>query len=92
MQVSVVRPVNFDAGYSITLAPNPATDIITVTMDRISNDVSTIQLFNSAGNLLFSQKTNLSKLYINTSPFARGLYFIKISNAGEVAVQKVLLQ
>lgn len=92
MQVSIVRPVNFDAGYSITLAPNPATDFITVTMDRINNDASTIQLFSSAGNLVFTQKTNLAKLNINTSQFARGLYFIKISNAGEVAVQKVLLQ
>ena len=92
LQVSVVRPVNFDAGYSITVAPNPAKDFIVVTMDRINNAGSTIQLFNASGNLVFTEQTNLSKININTSLFARGLYFIKISNAGEVAVQKVLLQ
>lgn len=92
MQVSVVRPVNFNKGYSITIAPNPATDLIRITMDRITNTASTIQLFDAAGNLIYTEKTNLSKLNINTSSFARGLYFIKIMNAGEVATQKILLQ
>ena len=92
MQVSIVRPVNFDLGYSIAVAPNPAKDLITITMDRINNTASTIQLFNAAGNLIFTQKTNLSKLNISTSAFARGLYIMKIINSGEVALQKVLLQ
>lgn len=92
MQMSVVRSVNFNAGYSLTIAPNPATDLIRITMDRISNTVSNIQLFDAAGNLVFKEQTNLSKVNINTSAFARGLYFVKISNAGEVALQKVLLQ
>ncbi len=92
LQLSVVRRVSFDLGYSITLAPNPAKDLITVTMDKISNTASTIQFFNASGNMVFTQKTSLSKININTSAFARGLYFIKISNAGEVTTQKVLLQ
>ena len=92
LQVSVVKTVRFDLGYSITIAPNPARDFITVTLDKINNTASTIQFFNASGNIVFTQKTNLSKIDINTSAFARGLYFIKISNAGEVAVQKILLQ
>jgi hypothetical protein len=92
LQVSVVRPVNFDIGYSITVAPNPATDFVVVTMDRINNTGSIIQLFNASGNLIFTQNTNLSRININTSVFARGLYFIKIINAGEVAAQKIILQ
>jgi hypothetical protein len=92
LQVSVVRPVNFNATYSITVAPNPAKDFIAVTMDRINNDASTIQFFTASGNLIYTEKTNLTKFNINTSAFSRGLYFIKIVNAGEVATQKVLLQ
>ncbi|MBL7701095.1 MAG: T9SS type A sorting domain-containing protein [Ferruginibacter sp.] len=92
LQVSVVRPVSFDKGYSIMVAPNPAKDFITITLDKFSNSTSTVQLFNASGNLVYTEKTNLSKLSINTSSFTRGLYFIKISNAGEVATQKVLLQ
>jgi len=91
-QVSVVRTVRFDFGYSITVAPNPAKDVVVVTMDRINNAASTIQFFNAAGNIVYTEQTNLSKLNINTTAFARGLYFIKIINAGEVATQKLLLQ
>lgn len=92
MQVSVVKTIRFNLGYSITIAPNPAKDLVTVTLDRISNTVSNIQLFDAAGNLVFKEQTKLSRISINTAAFARGLYFIKISNAGEVATQKVLLQ
>jgi len=91
-QVSVVRTVRFDFGYSITVAPNPAKDVVVVTMDRINNAASTIQFFNAAGNIVYTEQTNLSKLNINTTAFARGLYFIKIINAGKVATQKLLLQ
>lgn len=91
-QISIVRPVSFDKSYSISLTPNPAKDLVTVTMDKISNTASTIQLFNISGNLVFTEKTNLSKFNINTSKFARGLYYIKISNAGEVTTQRVILQ
>lgn len=92
MQVSVVRPVNFNAGYSITISPNPATDLINITLDRINNKVSTIQLFDAAGNLVYSEKTSLSRPSINAKAFARGLYFIRMVNAGEVITQKILLQ
>ena len=92
IQVSVVKTVRFDLGYTISITPNPAKDFITVTMDKINNSASTIQLFDAAGNLVFIQQTNLSKVNINASQFARGLYFIKISNDKEVATQKVLLQ
>ncbi len=92
LQVSVVRTVSFDLSYPISITPNPAKDFITVKMDKISNTVSTVQLFNTSGNLVFTEKTNLSRLNINTSNFARGLYYIKISNAGEVITQKIVLQ
>lgn len=92
LQVSVVRPVSFDKGYSVTVAPNPAKDLIVVTMDRINNARSTIQLFNASGNLVFTERTTLSSFKINTSAFGRGLYFIKIINAGEVATQRIILQ
>jgi trimeric autotransporter adhesin len=92
LQVSVVRRVSFDLGYTITVAPNPAKGLITITLDKISNAASTIQLFNASGNLVFTEKTNLSRFTITTSAFARGLYHIKISNAGEVATQKIILQ
>jgi hypothetical protein len=91
-QVSVVRNVRFDLGYSVSVAPNPAKDYVTITMDKINSGATSVQVFNAAGNLVIAEKTNLATLTVNTSAMPRGLYFIKFSNAGEVAVQKVLLQ
>ncbi len=91
-QVSVVRNVHFDAGYFITVAPNPAKDIVSITMEKISNSNSLIQIFDAAGNIVVAERTNLPLISINTSRLTRGLYFIKITNAGIVATQKLLLQ
>lgn len=92
MQVSMVRMLSFDFRFNISIAPNPASDLIIVTLDKAPNSSSVIQLFDAAGNMVYSSNTNLLKLNISTAQFARGLYYIKISNAGEVATQKVLLQ
>lgn len=91
-QVSVVKNVNFTLGSVINVSPNPATDLIVITMDKTSNAVLSIQIFDAVGNTVLTQQTTLSKIHITTSGFARGLYFIKIINAGEIATQKLLLQ
>ena len=91
-QVSVVRNVRFDLAYMITVAPNPAKDFVTIKMNQITSTSSLIQFFDGAGNLVFTEKTNQSIININTASLARGLYFIKITNAGEVTTQKIILQ
>ncbi len=91
-QVSVVRNVRFDLGYTITVAPNPAKYLVTISLDKMNSTNSLVQFFDAAGNMVFSEKTNQYLININTSRFTRGLYFIKITNAGETATQKIILQ
>ena len=91
-QVSVVRSVQFNSGYSITVAPNPATGMVTIAMDKPSNTISSIGFFDAAGNLVLTENSRHSVININTAKLARGLYFIRISNAGQVFTQKILLQ
>ena len=90
--VSIVRNVSFDAGYFVTVSPNPATGMVTITMDKMSNSNSLIQFFDAAGNIVLTEKTNLAATKINVSQLSRGFYFVKLSNAGEVYTQKLLLQ
>lgn len=91
-QVSVVKSVHFDLSYVINIAPNPAKNVVTITMDKMNSTNSLIQFFDAAGNLVLTEKTNQPAVKINTSALSRGLYFIKITNAEEVAIQKLLLQ
>lgn len=92
IQVSVVKTVSFDLGFNISIAPNPAKDLIVLTLDKAAGSTSVIHLFDAAGNMVYSNNSNLLKLNISTVQFARGLYYIKIINAGDVVTQKVLLQ
>ena len=91
-ETSVVRNVRFDLGYLISIAPNPAKDMVTITLDKINSRSSLIQFFDAAGNLVFTEQANQVSIKINTGKFNRGLYFIKISNAEQVTTQKLLLQ
>ena len=91
-QVSVVRNLRFDLDFMVHITPNPATDFVTLAMDKLTSTNSLIQFFDASGNRVFTKTTNQSLIHINTSRFARGLYLIKITNADQVATQKLILQ
>lgn len=91
-QVSVVRNIRFDLGYTVNITPNPAKNFVTITMNKINSTNSLIQFFDAAGNMVFTEKTNQPVVNINTSAFTRGLYFIKVTNAEQTATQKLILQ
>jgi len=61
-------------------------------MNNLNSTNSLIQFFDVAGNLVVSKKTNKSTININTFLLIRGLYFIKVTNADQVAMQKIVLQ
>jgi hypothetical protein len=76
----------------VSLAPNPAKNVVTITLDKLNSTNSLIRFFDAAGNLVFTEKTDQPVININTAGFTRGLYFIKVSNAEQVFTQKLLLQ
>lgn len=91
-QVSVVKSIQFDFGYSIIISPNPAKHGVTISMDKMPGSHSMVQFFDAAGNLVHMQKTNQRTLTLNTAAFPRGVYIIRITNAEQVITQKLLLQ
>ena len=91
-QVSVVRNIRFDLDYMISISPNPASDFINISFDKTNSTNSLIRIFDASGNLVFTEKNSQPVLHINTSKFGRGLYFIKVTNAGHATMQKLILQ
>ena len=91
-QTSVVRNISFDLDYMISVAPNPANDFVNISFDKPNSTNSLIRIFDASGNLVFTEKNSQPVLHINTSKFGRGLYFIKVTNAGQVTTQKLILQ
>ncbi len=69
---------------SFTIAPNPARDIMQITMNQGVPDV--IQIRDSHGRLLLESKDAL----INVSDFSEGIYFIQIHSNGKWSRNKFI--
>lgn len=73
---------------NVSVFPNPASDVI-----RISNaDNSNVEIFNTMGSLLLTQKANGSSTVIDVSDLDIGTYFVKISSANGVATKKIIIK
>lgn len=93
---SIDLSINFTLGIQsikqapvITLAPNPATDNITISTGVIDN--ATVQIVDVLGNIIYRDViTNGSKL-IDVSDFKNGVYFVEIDPVGMKATNRKLI-
>lgn len=66
----------------LRIYPNPAKDFVNITSD-LKPVKSNVQVVDLKGNILFEQLTeNPALLKINTSSFASGSYFVRVSQEG----------
>lgn len=84
---SDIRRVNFGKGGSIIVYPNPAKDIINITLSSIYvNKPSSISIISVDGRILTTQKTTASNQTetVDVSRFAAGKYILRIVTETEV--------
>ncbi len=65
---------------SFELYPNPASDLITLRFEELIKN-SKLYIYNTIGQIVLSEYIKPT-LYISTSDFANGIYFVKIGNVG----------
>ncbi len=80
-EVSEIKESKVD----IKIYPNPADNFIFIDDNKISDR---IEIFDSKGNLITSQKIMDNKLDI--SNLERGIYFFKIKKDGKIFVEKII--
>jgi hypothetical protein len=93
---SIDLSINFTLGIQsikqapvITLAPNPATEYITISTGIIDN--ATVQIMDVLGNIIYRDViTNGSKL-IDVSDFKNGVYFVVIDPVGMKPTNRKLI-
>lgn len=73
----------------ITINPNPASDFISINIDKMFGEVKMFELYNSFGQIILLPK-QLNDIDISELP--SGLYFIKIINSRGLVVSKKLLK
>ncbi|MBS1510508.1 MAG: cadherin-like beta sandwich domain-containing protein [Bacteroidetes bacterium] len=89
---SDIRKVLFNTDYTAQVAPNPAKDVINLYLSKTTSQVSTIQMLNVSGKLVYSTTTKLSSLQIPVAGMAKGIYFIKITNADNTITLRAMVE
>ena len=74
---------------SFRIFPNPALDIIFITIEKQS--VYSVEIFNLSGQMVFSKAVDKKHLSIDVSGWQPGLYFVRISSGTSVRTQKVVI-
>lgn len=71
----------------VTIFPNPTSDIVS-----INNALSSIiTIADITGQIIYSNKSNESKLVINVRDFAKGMYILSIEKDGYSKTQKLII-
>jgi hypothetical protein len=68
--------------------PNPAKDIVYITVDD-SNEITDVQLVDAKGSVIYSSQFKI-KTSINTSSLSEGIYFLSLVNTKKKETIKVL--
>ena len=72
--------------------PNPANDIVNVSLDNFKNDVS-VKITNTNGALVYNKiHNNSSYLRINVQNLPRGVYILKINDSSNSIQKRIILK
>jgi|GEM_PF-3326204 len=90
VRVNYLNNVSVNAVKSIDLsvAPNPATDVVSVNAEGIVG--GTLKVVDMLGNVVFASEFNNSKK-VNTSDFKNGVYFLTVQGANAKGFTKKLV-
>ena len=78
--------------FSVKAFPNPATDQVTVLLDKV-NGIASVTLYDLQGKALISQVvSNNSQTVVNTSQLSEGMYLLRVRANGQNFVQKIIVR
>ena len=76
---------------SIQIFPNPTSSTFNIrTATQLQN--AHLEIYNLLGEEIFTTALHNNEEKINCEKFERGVYFVKITNAGPYRVQKLIIQ
>lgn len=87
-----IMPDGVNENENIILAdvwPNPSSDILNVEWQN--TELTTVALYNQVGELVYSKSTNNTKLQIDVSTLAQGLYYLSLLQEENKATVKVVV-
>lgn len=92
-EVDPIAIVNIQEASNADFAvyPNPASDVIKIDLKKETNNAS-VSIIDAAGRTVLSQELNNQFNEINIASLDQGIYFVRVSNAGSVKSEKVVVK
>lgn len=82
------------ASLMLNVYPNPAHENLTLEMHLLKADEMKINLFNIAGQSVYTEETNCAsgkyKKEIDLNDYVKGIYYLQISTSDEVITKKII--
>lgn len=75
---------------SISIFPNPATNLVTITHNIVEN--VNLKMYNSIGTLVYSKQNISGNETINLNNLARGVYLINLESEKDNVVKKLIVK
>jgi hypothetical protein len=73
----------------ILISPNPVKDILTITATSMKG--SLLEIYNSLGEKIYSQKIISPKTEINLEKHSAGIYFVRLKSVQGTLTKKIIL-
>ncbi|MBK7148449.1 MAG: T9SS type A sorting domain-containing protein [Bacteroidetes bacterium] len=82
---------DYQNSLNMVLYPNPTNHVVNILFQELLSSDAKLELMNSLGQIVFEKKVNNKVLEtIDMTPFAQGLYYVKISSAETQSVTHFL--
>jgi hypothetical protein len=75
----------------LRIAPNPVVNSFTISLPEIVNESFTVQLFDIAGKLLYSNTSAQQGMQVNTGSLSNGLYLLQVSTTNQNFTKKIVI-
>ncbi len=85
-------PEQITKNASLNLYPNPASDVVSLTIDNTNNADLTLNIYNVIGELIRTEKLLQYHQQINIGDLRNGIYMVEIKSKEWAEKQKLLIQ
>ena len=92
---SQVVCVNNRKNYKLTIAPNPTTDKVHISLPSNSNSanqVATIMVYDFSGKQVLSKQAGSNSVEVDFSTFSKGIYILKLIQNNNIYSERVVRQ
>ena len=82
----------YDLSIKVEIYPNPASDFVTLVIDRNSNADLILNIYNIMGSLVKTELLKHNQQQINIGDLSNGIYMIEIKSKGLIGNQKLIIK